>query len=787
MSAWTTVRARGVIYALMVALTATVQVSASAVPTLTSSTVKLGVAPAKDASLKSLAVTAPKGINLAPTFSPTVSRYSATVPVGTAKVAFAAVATQKTSQVAVAAPATYVPGVNKATFTVTAPDKKTKFVYTIIVTVLKAPTVTVDTTSLAVGPGGFSVKVKVLNATITPTVTKDASAACAGADPYAIIKSGPDANGIVLIKVEGGTKGCSLSLGFTVTPKKGYGVVAVAPVKGVPTKDAIGFNRKAITGTSDGFTVDYSVSRATATCALSDAPSSARLTQTSTRLTVAGLQQPEPAPAPVQSATIRCVFTPAAGIDPIDSILITGNPLRQATFTYSDSVMMDDGFSVKVVAFGCVPTLTVTDPVAVTAVDVSDPVRNTYKFFVSGLVEGQSATFSIACAGLAGQFTDADPAEDLSGQATSATDLGLVVEPRIADATGASSSLTEDLLPDPVPGTQPSILYATKPDWSPWDPSAKNTFQWQISSAQYDDDGVSCMDPASTVTWNPLIPTDAQTSWWDRSLPHLLYVGDLLAQRPKSVGNCVRVAVTGTFGARTGSAVSAPVALASAQAPKTCSVLPQISGAVDDAYTTDGDVLSTSYGQCANANGLAVRSEWQVSYAAVPTRDSDWTSYSTRSSLTIPSSLKNAWLRTKVTYTAARGSRSIYSTRISVSSGSIAPVNTSAPTISCTAGTSCVGLGLSNSILRLADIGSWNFAGGSDLSVTWQYSPDGSDDSWVDQTVSDADGNAVQASYRFILGAAAGQYRAAVTFSSLAGNFDPVTVYSNVVTWAASQ
>ena len=785
MTVWTQVRARATIgvvsAALFASFTATTPATASTAATKSMS-IKSAVAPAKDASLKSLAITAPKKIALKPKFKSTLLKYTATVPAGTAKVAFKPVATQKAAKVAVKAPKAYKPGPNKVTFTVTAPDKKTKRVYTVTVNVLRAPTITVDNTSLTIVPGGFSVKVKVLNATIVPIVTKDSTPACASADPYAF-KSEPDANGVMLIKVEGGTKGCALSLSFKVTPKKGYSLIKVTPIKAIPQKDAIGFNRKPYVGTADGFTVDYTVINATVACAFTSNPPTANLVQAANKLTVTGLS----AGPPAQSAVIRCSFTPFIGVDPIDPIDIIGYPLQTALMTAADPVKLDDGFSVKVLALGCIPEAKITDPVGAGDIDVSDPVRNAYKITVSGLTESQSATIEISCVGFIGQFTNAEPIT-VTGQAATATELGLVTEPRIADASRASTSFTEDQLPDPTPGIQPSVLYATTPEWSPWDASGKNAFAWQVSSAEFDSAGVSCLSPTSTVTWSDLVPKPDENLWWDPSYPNALYVGDLLTSRPEVLGRCVHVTVTGLFGQRVAKVSSDPVAIPSSEPPTTCSVLPVISGAVDERFTVSGDVLTTSLGQCALSNGLAVKTEWQRSTAAAPTKDSDWETFSTDANLTVTGVLNNRWLRSKVTYTAGRGARSIYSAKLAVSGSDLKPSNTVAPKISCTASdTSCVGLNSNNAILRVNSIGTWSLAGGTDLTITWQFSVDGTDGTWEDQTVSDSDGNPMQAPYQFPIGQLVkGNYRVSVTLASMTGSFDPVTVYSNVVTWATS-
>lgn len=785
MTVWTQVRARAIIGIVSAALFASFSATAPATAvsgSVQTSSIKSAVAPAKDPSLKSLAITAPKKIALKPKFKPTLLKYTATVPAGTTKVTFKPVATQKAAKVAIKAPKAYKPGANKVTFTVTAPDKKTKRVYTVTINVLRAPTITVDNASLTIVPGGFSVKVKVLNATIVPIVTKDSTPACANADPYAF-KSEPDANGVMLIKVEGGSKGCALSLSFKVSPKKGYSLIQVTPIKAIPQKDAIGFNRKPYVGTADGFTVDYSVINATVACAFTSAPPSATFVQAANKLTVTGLS----AGPPAQSAVIRCTFTPFVGVDPIDPVDIIGYPLQTALMTAADPVKLDDGFTVKVLALGCTPEAKITDPVGVGEVEVGDPVRNAYKVTVSGLTESQSATIDISCVGVIGQFTNADPLT-ITGQAATATELGLVTEPRIADASKALATWTEDQLPDPVPGTQPSILYATTPEWSPWDTSGKNVFTWQISSAQYDDAGVSCLDPTSTVTWSDLIPKIDENAWWDPSYPNALYIGDLLTSRPSVLGRCVHVIVTGVFGQRLAKVESAPAAISSSRAPTTCSTLPAITGAIDERFTTSGDVLSTSLGQCELSNGLAVSVEWQSSTVAVPSKDSDWTTYSKDAYLTVTGALNNRWLRSKVTYTAMSGSKSIYSANLAVSGSGLKPNNTVAPKISCNASDStCTGLNVNNAILRVNSIGTWSLAGGTDLTITWQFSADGADDTWEDQTVSDSDGNALQASYQFPTAQLVkGKYRVAVTLASMSGSFDPVTVYSNVVTWATS-
>ncbi|NBO46621.1 MAG: hypothetical protein EBU85_06380 [Actinobacteria bacterium] len=183
-----------------------------------------------------------------------------------------------------------------------------------------------------------------------------------------------------------------------------------------------------------------------------------------------------------------------------------------------------------------------------------------------------------------------------------------------------------------------------------------------------------------------------------------------------------------------------------------------------------------------------MKTEWQRSTAAAPTKDSDWETFSTDANLTVTGVLNNRWLRSKVTYTAGRGARSIYSAKLAVSGSDLKPISTVAPKISCTASdTSCVGLNSNNAVLRVNSIGTWSLAGGTDLTITWQFSVDGTDGTWEDQTVSDSDGNPMQAPYQFPIGQLVkGNYRVSVTLASMAGSFDPVTVYSNVVTWATS-
>ncbi|MBU6213352.1 MAG: cadherin-like beta sandwich domain-containing protein [Actinomycetales bacterium] len=106
----------------------------------------------KDSALTALtaATTPSTPLTLDQAFSPKVLSYTATAPVGTKTISFNALPRAKGSKVVVDAPVVFAEGPNTVKITVTAPDKKTKTVYTIVVNVIPAWTIDPSLASLVV-------------------------------------------------------------------------------------------------------------------------------------------------------------------------------------------------------------------------------------------------------------------------------------------------------------------------------------------------------------------------------------------------------------------------------------------------------------------------------------------------------------------------------------------------------------------------------------------------------------------------------------------------------------
>lgn len=760
---WTRTRANRIIGLLVAAVVvSTGMSSSSAAPAPSAQKV---VAPAKDATLKSLTVTSPANITLTPKFAAATVAYAATVPAGTQAVTFKAVPTQAKAVVAISAPKPLVPGANKVTITVTATDKKTKKVYTVTVTVLRLATVTPG--AVETFPGGFQVRTTVLNATIVPLPKLTSTEPrCVAAQPVVSV-SAPDANNSVVIKVQGVRKNCEVSLEFIVTPNSGYSAAAVTPLRVTPTQDKVEFFQDPVVSTDDGFTVTFKVVNATVLCesGSSDNPEETTVTNTQTELAVTGLN-------PNTSATVMCTFTPDGDdVVNIDPVTITGRSLALSSMVVGEPVKQESGFAVGAAVGGCVPAAEVVDGPDAARVARTGPVGNVYTFTVTGVQPGGEATITITCDGLPGLFSDADPV-DVTGTTISATELGLKTAPRVAVLPASvTSTTTEDDLPDVTPGKQPAMLYATTPEWGPWAAAGKNTFAWQVSASDYDDEGIPCNDPLSQVDWIGPLTTGVKAD-----SPRTLNVGTLLALKPY-VGRCVRVQVTGVYGSRSGTVTSAGVALASVQPPTQCTQLPTITSNSGNDYAVRGDELTTTAGRCVRAVGLAVSYRWQVSAVTTPTRAQDWqTVTGTTPSVSVVTSMQGRWIRSIVTYTADSGSTAISSPIFAIA-GKLSPVSNTKPLI---AGG---GVGVRQARFTLADLGDWSRAAGSAMTVVWQYSTDG--ENWEDQQVFNANGDEVLASTVFYA-RKAGSYRARVTFGSQTGDFDDVSAESNVLTWAPS-
>ena len=764
---WTRSRVRGVIGLMAAALmlsSATAVSQAAPLPVAP-------VPPAKDATLKSLAITRPAKTVLPPKFAATKLKYTAKVAPGVTAVKFKAVPKQKAAKVAVKAPKPLKPGPNKITVTVTAPDKKTKKVYTVTVTVLKPATVVTDPAGATIVPGGFQLRVTVANATIVPVVTvTSADPKCTAVAPYALV-SAPDGNNVVVVEVRAVVKGCSARLSLTVKPNRGYAAVAVTPVNATPTRDKVAFVQKPVVRTADGFTMDFAVLHGTVACASGsdDNPLGTTVSNTQTGLTVTGLE-------PNASATVRCSFAPEADTDNLDPVLITGSSLAQALMLVADSVAQQTGFTAKITVAGCVPTALISDGPDTASAAVTGPVGGVYTLSVTGLNESEEALATVSCTGVAGAFSDAE-SQDVPGRAIAATELGLKTSPRVANLPAdVGEGTSESDLPDVVPGQQPSLLYATTPEWAPWDASGKNVFKWQVSATDRDDDGVACNDPRSSVAW-----VDLGGSVIDPDYPQLLNVGDLLATKSQYLGRCVRVAVTGTYGKRVRVATATGVALASHQPPTECTERPLVTSSSEADYAVRGDVLTTTQGVCLRAVGLALTYRWQVSAVTSPTSDDDWTTLTgTSPSVTVVSSMLGRWIRSQVTYTADDGATVLSSQTFAIA-GTLSPVNSSIPVISC-ASAECIGL--TQAKLTLVDLGDWTRAAGSVLRVQWEFSADDGN-TWEAQTVVDENGDELTASTTFVA-LQAGIFRAVVTFSSQTGAFEDVTATSNEVSWVPS-
>ena len=758
-------RVRGVIGLMAAALmlsSATAVSQAAPLPTAP-------VPPAKDATLKSLAITSPAKTVLSPKFAATKVKYTANVAPGVTAVKFKAVPKQKAAKVAVKAPKPLKPGPNKITVTVTAPDKKTKKVYTVTVTVLKPATVVPDPAGATIVPGGFQVRVTVVNATIVPVVTVTSTdPKCTAVAPYALV-SAPDGNNVVVVEVRAIVKGCSARLNLTVKPNRGYAAVTVTPVTATPNRDKVAFVQKPVVRTADGFTMDFTVLHGSATCASGsdDNPLGTSVSNTATQLTVSGLE-------PNASATVRCTFTADADTDGLDPVTVTGSALSQALMLAADSVSQQTGFTAKITVAGCVPSAVISDGPDTAVAAVTGPVSGSYTLTVTGLNESEAATATVSCTGIAGSFSDAESL-DVPGQAISATELGLKTAPRVANVPAdIEDGANESDLPDVVPGQQPSLLYATTPEWAPWDTSGKNVFKWQVSATDRDDDGIACNDPRTSVAWVDLAGTNAI----DPAYPQLLNVGDLLATKSQYLGRCVRAAVTGTYGKRVRVATATGVALASHQPPTECSERPIVTSSSEADYAVRGDVLTTTEGVCLRAVGLAMSYRWQVSAVTSPTSDDDWTTVTgAGSSVTVVSSMLGRWIRSLVTYTADDGSTVLSSQTFAIA-GTLRPVSSSIPVISC-ASEECIGL--TQAKLTLVDLGDWTRAAGSVLGISWQFSADGGA-TWEAQSVLDENGDELTASTMFVA-LQAGVYRAVVTFSSQTGAFEDVSATSNEVSW----
>ena len=776
MSVWTNTRVRLVGAVVSSVMLSGVAATAATAQTLPRVNVPAAVAPAQDASLKSLAVTAPKGIKLAPKFKATVKKYSITIPAGTKKVSFKAVPTQAKAKVAIKSPKAYKPGVNKVLITVTATDMKTKSVYTVNVSILKKPTVVVDSQNLQIVPGGFVVKVTLLNATITPTVTVTSTdAKCKASIPYAFV-SAPDGANAVQVLVQGVAKGCAASLALTVKPAKGYAPVKVTPVSAVPTRDRVALLAQPTARTADGFTVSYQVAHAAISCASgsSDNPESTSIAFTQTKLTVSGL----PTGA---VATVKCTFVPDADTDQYNDsqgnnfVTFTSSPLAPSLLVTGQPLPQISGFSIPVSASGCVPQATVAADVSAAKVAVTGPIKGVYTVAVTNLVASENATATISCIGLAGQYADAEPV-DVASAAVAATSLGLLAGSRLADASDVADNATESDIPDVQPGVSPAIIYATTPEWSPWDASGKNVFTWQVSAADYDSDGNACTSIKYDATkWSTL-----DSSAIRKAYPQALFVGDAVAQDTTLFGRCARVRVDASLSARTATTYSLGTPLASTQAPSRCTAVPELTGNSNDGYAVKGDSITTSIGYCEDALGLLVETVWQVTSATAPTADTDWADLSGRSStLVVLNSMQGKWLRSRVTYTADNNSTTLYSSVLPIA-GTLRPVNSVIPVISGTGD----GTGVRNAQFTLANVGDWTRAAGAVLSITWQKSSDGGA-TWEDQEVVNKDtGDVVTASFTFIA-KNDGSYRAKVTFSSQTGAFEDASAYSNELSWTS--
>jgi hypothetical protein len=748
--------------------------TAATAQTLPRVNVPAAVAPAQDASLKSLAVTAPKGIKLAPKFKATVKKYSITVPAGTKKVAFKAVPTQAKAKVAIKAPKAYKSGANNVLITVTATDKKTKSVYTVVVNVLKSATVVVDAKNLQIVPGGFLVKVTLLNATIAPTVTvTSADAKCKASIPYAFV-SAPDATNAVQVLVQGVVKGCTASLALSVNPAKGYAPVKVTPVVAAPTRSRVAFLAKPLIRTGDGFTVDYQVLGASISCVSNsvDNPDTTSIAFTQTKLTVSGLL--------VGSlASVKCTFVPEADTDGYrddqgnNFVTFTSSPLTKALIAVGQTLQQVSGFTVPVTVSGCVPRATVVADVSAAKVAVTGPVKGVYSVAVTNLVASENATATITCIGITGQFADSDP-EDVASSAVAATGLGVLTAPRLADATDGGDVTSEGDLPDIAPGGYPAIIYATTPEFSPWDASGKTTYNWQISDSDYDSDG----NPCSSLKYD-------QNKWSGlktgirKQFPHILNVGEIESDDSSVIGRCVRIDVVGTFGTRTAIANSVGQPIVSKNRPVTCSRLPELSGNASDGYAVRGDVISSTIGLCDNALGMKVNTYWQVSTATLPSSDDDWTTMSGKGgALAIVSSMQGKWLRSQVIYTAKAGTLVMTSPLLAIA-GTFRPVNSVIPVISGTGD----GVGLRNANFTLENVGEWTRAAGAVLTVTWQLSTDGGT-TWEDLVVLANNGDVIPASFKYTA-KTDGSYRAKVTFSSQTGAFTDAVAISFDLSWAS--
>lgn len=786
---WTRPRRRGLVGLIAAAcvLTTGVTTASQAAPA-PAVRVPAAVAPAKDATLKSLAVVTPKKIALAPKFSAARTKYTATVPVGTKKVVFKAVPKQPKAKAVVALPKTFKDGPNKVTITVTAPDKKTKKVYTVTVIVLKASTVSIVPGTVTVVPGGVSLKIKVVNASILPVITTVNSTACAKSVPYPLVGQ-PDVFNVVQVLVQGVAKGCQFTLSFTVKPRRGYAPAKVLPVTLTPTQDKAGFARGKFEATDDGFRLEYKLFLTKISCKLSAySPANAVLAFDDTSLRVSGL-------ATTQSATVVCTFEADPGTIGLEPEVITGSPLTQALLVVSPPQKLEDGFSVVAAANGCVPTAVFDPAVPDGSIDVGEPVKGRfYTITVSGLLPGKVATIVVSCPGLTGLFYDADPWTQ-EGQAANGNELGLVAAPRVADGTDFNLVTYESDLPDVQDGYPASMLYATSPEWSPWSETAgKNTYDWQISVNDYDEAGVGCNDPKyNAANWARLpLKVSADSAQW------MVAVGDLVAQNPEYFGRCVRVKVTGSYGSRTGTAFSPAVALASSEPPSDCAELPQLSGSTDSTYAVAGDDVTTTMGRCSRGLGLLRTVKWQVSDKTLPSSDSDWEDLPyTTETLSVPTLARGKWLRSQVTYSVYEGvdvgtGKPIWQSTVLVSPVMAVAGSTIAPSLVAGGAGPAVsggGVGLLDSQMAI-NLGDWKNAAAAALTITWQFCAADKEcvdlGDWEDQTVIDnATGEANPASLVFYA-KSIGKYRAVITFSSQTGAFSDVVVTTDSVDWSAT-